>query len=358
MNVQAYILNISAIQTIEELKERAENDYLHDIDAALSYGKNEVSYWTAPSWIISGDIIFFYHAATANTHNKRLRKEVRNGDFEDAGLLNEYLDYCDELYDKYGGKVFAVGKIGGSPGYSETDFEHSHFKSRIFAPVIDIVPLQFPVSRKQFEDFMPITRQQSITFVLGNDFMKLKSIILRYNEVPYLEKYTSVSVPLRDISSGNWLKSANENGRRYLYEAQFRKYYADYMLMCLADNSKIYSEVNCVKDSRISGRADNCMLFCGKYLFIEIKRNMFTEEDIINQIQQYCMVDSVKILHKTIKSTEIYQHHVLVIDEQRICLYDTKKKDELMQIAEFDNVKSMSDIRKIKDDIKRYVNGI
>lgn len=358
MNVQAYILNISAIQSIEELRERAENDYLHDIDAALNYGKKEVSYWTAPAWIISGDIIFFYHAATANTHNKRLRKEIRNWDFEDADRLNEYLDYCDELYDKYGGKIFAVGKIGCSPGYSEADFEHSHFKSRIFAPVVDIVPLQFPVSRKQFEDFIPITRQQSVTFVLGNDFMKLKSIILRYSEVPYLKQCTSVSVPLRDITNGNWLKSANENSRRYLYEAQFRKYYVDYMIMCLADDSKIYSEVSCVKDDRISGRSDNCILFCGKYLFVEIKRNMFTEEDVISQIQQYCIVDSAKLSHKTIKSIDIHQNHVLIIDEQRVCLYDSKKEDELTQISELDNIKSMSDVRKIKNDIKGYVNDI
>ena len=224
MNVQAYILNISAIQDIEELREMSENGYAHTVEMPLMLGNQEIHEFTAPKWIMRGDIVFFYHTATANTHNKRLRREVRNENFEDAESLNEYLDYCDNLYNKYGGKIYAVGVIADTPSYYEdSGWEHPHFKTRIFAPITNVVELDYPISSKQFKEFLPIARQQGIAPVFGNAFIELKSLICRYNSVSYLGKCTTVSFPLKDVQKGTWIRFANENGRKYLNEAQFRK---------------------------------------------------------------------------------------------------------------------------------------
>lgn len=133
MNVQAYILNISAIQTIEELKEMVDNGYIHTVESTFTKDTEKDWWWTAPKWIMRGDIVFFYHAISANSHNKRLRKEVTNGNFENKDKLLEYLDYCDDLYNKYGGKIYAVGRISDNPAYfSDSGWEHPHFKTRDF----------------------------------------------------------------------------------------------------------------------------------------------------------------------------------------------------------------------------------
>lgn len=355
MNAQAYILNISAIQSVEELREMIRKKYPHTVEMPLLDGYNEVGWYTAPSWIMDGDIVFFYHAVTAKEHNKRLRRQIRHSDFDDADELNKYLDYCDILYEKYGGRIYAVGKVAGSAFYSESEWEHPHFKSRIFAPISNVEKLEFPLSADIFKEFLPITRHSGITPVLGNDFMNLKSLLLRYNELPCLKECTSVSIPLREVKKGNWLKSANENGRRFLYEAQFRKYYVDYLLICLSDNGKYYSEVSCVKDGTISGRADNCIKFDGKYLFIEVKLHMFSKYDLIEQAQQYCNVDSFHIGKDIISSDGIYQNQVLLIDEKRICIYDTKLNDCVSEIAELYSIKSMYDIRNLKKMIVEFL---
>ena len=360
MNVQAYILNISAIQTIEELQEMVDNDYIHALERTF-YGNGEGD-WTAPQWIMQGDIVFFYHAKTANQHNKRLRnyinKHSNEFDSEYQVKLLEYLDYCDNLYNKYGAKIFAVGRVCEKFLYvTDSGWEHPHFKSRIFAPIDNIKELQYPLSVKEFEEFLPIKQQRATTPVFGNDFMKLKELILRYNSIPYLKQCTSLSVPLKDIKSGNWLKSASENRRRYLYEEQFRKYYVDYFLTCLADDSKYYSEISCVKDGKIAGRADNCILFNGKCLFTEVKLNMFLSGEIIEQLQQYCEVDNINLGRKRIYKENIFQDFVIIIDVNHLCFYTTKDENSIIQVEELDNIKSMCDIRRIKRRIEEFMRN-
>lgn len=360
MNVQAYILNISGIKTLEELMELEANNYMHTVDAVVSV--EGTSFYTAPKWIMNNDIVFFYHAATAKQNNKKLRRYIKNNINQfsngDEKYLFKYLDYCDKLYDKYGGKIYAVGKVSGNAEYSKTDYEHPHFRSRIFAPITNIAELDYPLSSEKFKGFLPIARQTGITPVLGNDFMKLKSLILKYNNISCLNECVSASIPIKDVKKGNWLQSANENKRRYLYESQFRKYYVDYMLMSLSDDNNFLSEISCVKDGKVSGRADNCIKFNEKYLFVEVKLNVFAEGDIFVQLEEYCNVNNFKYGNRKISSDSIYQNFVLLIDVSKIYLYDAEQNDELIQISELDNIKSMADIRKLKEDIRRLINDI
>lgn len=43
MNVQAYILNISAIKSIEELREMVDGEYVHTVEMPLLIGKQEIN---------------------------------------------------------------------------------------------------------------------------------------------------------------------------------------------------------------------------------------------------------------------------------------------------------------------------
>lgn len=349
MNVQAYILNISAIQSMEELREMANGGYAHAVEMPLMAGKREITEFTAPKWIMRGDIVFFYHAATANTHNKRLRREARNGNLEDAESLNKYLDYCDKLYDKYGGKIYAVGVISETPFYdSDSGWEHPHFKSRIFAPIENVVELRYPIPLNQFKEFIPITRQQSVTPVFGNDFMKLKSMICRYNSVPYLEKCTTVSFSLKDVGKGTWIRFANESGRRYLNEAQFRKYYVDFLLMSLSDDGKIYSEIACIKDGKSVGIVDNVIVFDGAHMPVEVKLSAtFDGQGVLEQLERYASADEFKGIADDCEYN--YEGVVMVVDTSNIYIYDKNISNTLNVIISLDEIKSMADIRRLKN---------
>jgi len=349
MNVQAYILNISAMQSIDELREMVNGGYAHTVEMPLMLGIQEMQDFTAPKWIMRGDIVFFYHAATANTHNKRLRREVRNGNFEDTDKLNEYIDYCDKLYDKYGGRIYAVGVIADNPSYySDSGWEHPHFKSRIFAPIENVVKLDYPISSKQFKEFLPIARQQGITPVFGNAFMKLKSLICRYNSVPYLEKCTTVSFPLKDVQKGTWIRFANENGRKYLNEAQFRKYYVDFLLMSISDNGKIYSEVECVKEVKSVGRVDNVILLDGAYMPVEVKLSAtFDGNSLMEQLGRYANSDDFEGVEDSSEYT--WGSLVMVVDIFNVYMYDDDVKNTLNILISLDEIKSMTDVRKLRN---------
>lgn len=351
MNVQAYILNISGVKSFDEFMEIAGNSYMHTADAVVNH--KETAFYTAPRWIMDNDIVFFYHAKTAKTDNNKLRKYIKNNlDMFEDGIekdLFEYLDYFDDLYNKYGGKIYAVGRICGDAIHDNPDYEFPHFKSKIFAPIINIEKLDYPLSADKFEEFLPIAKQSGITPVLGNDFVKLKSLILRYNENPYLEKCTSISTPLREVRKGNWIQAANENKRRYFLEWQFRKYYVDFLLMSISDNGKIYTECSCYKNSSLSGIVDNCILINGVYLFVEVKLNINTEKDLIGQVEKYCNVAKAELDKKTsVNESDIFQKSVLVVDTNKIFMYNSdSRKFDLIEIL--DNIKCMADVRKLKN---------
>lgn len=214
----------------------------------------------------------------------------------------------------------------------------------------NVVKLDFPLSANEFKDFLPIAKQRGITPVFGNDFMKLKSLISQYNDIPYLEKCKSLSVPLKDVKKGNWLMVANECGRKYLTEAQFRKYYVDYFLMSLSDDNKIYSEVDCIRNGKRTGIVDNVILFGGRYLSVEIKLSIrFDIIGLMDQLQKYVDVEKFKGVCED--KEEIWDDLVMVIDIFGIYIYEKDKKDTLNNIKLLGEIRCMADIRKFSNEI-------
>lgn len=190
MNVQGYILCLSVVTTVEEVRERLREGILHDVEYAFHlYGDSDVVY-TAPRWIIAEDIVFFYHTKTSINKIRSLRRKIKKqcaSDNDIEELLN-YVDESERLYNKYGGKIYAVGKVADRPFESdESSYEHTHFKSRIFAPISDVSELEYPIPLEQFEKVCPLGKQQTITGVFGKAFNELKKMIIRYNDVPCLK---------------------------------------------------------------------------------------------------------------------------------------------------------------------------
>lgn len=350
MNVQSYILNISAILSIEELKEMVNGSYAHSVEIPLLVGKHEIQEFIAPKWITQGDIVFFYHAAKSSIHNKRLHKEISNGNFDDAVKMSNYLNYCDKLYDKYGGKIYAIGVVSDTAFNSYSEWEHPNYRTRIFAPIKGIEELDYPISLKEFEEFIPILNQKIITPVFGEAFTRLKSLVCKYNKIEYLERSTSVSCLLKDIGKGTWIKFANEKGRKYINKTQFRKYYVNFLLASLADDGKIYSDINCIKSGKVDGTVSNVILFGGAYIAVEIEMDSRIEETkLIGRLKRFFEIDEFENI--TDDPELIWNDFLILIDKDSFYIYEKDDETTLFEVLPLDDIRSMADVRKLKSMI-------
>lgn len=356
--VQAYISNISFPNSLDEVY-----DYAHsfDMDEIIRGGDDGIyedrkTSWTAPKWCKKGDIVFFMHAKTANTKIHRLKKELLN--YKDLYSNSAFwtrmnaLIRAKKIYDIYGGKIFAIGKISGEPTYEETDNENLHWKSKIYASIDDIFLLENPIDISEFNAEIMVSRQSSITPVFGEKFDFIKNLILKKNNI--VEKYFIDSVaepmPLYRLDDKNWLKVVNCHRRGFFLEAQFRTFYVDRFLKILGDTKVFYKECGCKKENKHITFVDNVIKMNGKYLPVEIKLSVPAEKNINFQLASYCNLNQVCLTTGKIATDDIYKNNVLVIDTDKIYIYYNKKKI-LREVIELDNIKSNKDIIRLREII-------
>ena len=252
MNVQAFIDNISFPKNLEELEDFADE---FDVEQVLRVDETE---WTAPKWAVEGDIVFFFHAKTAIQWITKLETRIKEerkwrkesgwseiwskmfgdilGNYEEISLDDDIrwqaLQRARELYKKYGGKIFAIGRISGRPYYDNQEYDDMyHWSSRVYAPIDRIYVLQQPIDISEFSDFLPISTRGAITPVVGSDFDRLKRIIASKNNTPqYLKESRAIPLPLKKINAKNWLEVTQHYRRLFTLEIQFRRFYVDYFL--------------------------------------------------------------------------------------------------------------------------------
>ena len=349
-NVQAYIAVVSFPTSIEELRYFTDSDYYMDMEEIML--GHDVNY-TAPKWAAKGDIIFFYHAKSAIVKIRSLKKQAVGQKDEDK--LMEYIDLAEKIYKACGGSIFCVARVGDNPEIIKDDRENLHWRGDIYAKVSDYALLKNPVSKNVFEQYIKLAQQRTITPVLGEDFENLKKLILRDNDVTYLEYSHAVPMPIKDISPKNWLSVSYDYRRRFYLEMQFRKFYADYFLKTLSDRRSIFSECVCYKGGKMSGYTDNVIIINGKYIPVEIKLNIKAEKDLIGQLEKYCHTERIKLnKEKEIDSSALYQDVVIVLDVNGLYIYNHESRD-IKMLEKLDNVKCEYDIRKLKETVLRIL---
>ena len=95
----------------------------------------------------------------------------------------------------------------------------------------------------EFNEYIYVSRQSAITSVLGEDFKKLKSLIISKNNTPlYFSQVDATPIPLKRINKDNWMTISNEYRRSFMLETQFRAYYVDYLLSAIGGRKTIYKE--------------------------------------------------------------------------------------------------------------------
>ena len=374
MNVQAFLDNISFPKNLEELEDFADE---FDVEQVLRADETE---WTAPKWAVEGDIVFFFHAKTAiqwitklETKLKEERKELREsgyyelignmffgdalGKYEEPRLEDDSrwkaLQRAREIYKKYGGKIFAVGRISGKPYYDRQEYDEIyHWSSRVYAPIDKIYVLQQPIDISEFSDFLPVSTRGAITPVVGSDFDRLKRIIASKNDIPqYLQESRAIPLTLKKINAKNWMEITQHYRRLFALEVQFRRFYVDYFLKALGEQKKFYAECECYRQGRRTGFADNAIKIGGKWCFVEVKLNVHAEPHLHNQLRKYCQVEKAALdKEKSVEQERVWQSSVLVIDTTDFYFYDFLT-DSLTRLRNLDEIYTEDAIKALREKI-------
>lgn len=364
--VQAFINNLSFPKTLEQLKYFIfEHGNFHIEDLVFYDGEETV--WTVPNWASVNDICFFMHAKTANANITRLMTQLRKGqhsqDEETAHTMMEWLERGKDLYNEYGGKIFAVARVSEQPHYYFTEEPPDqrsdlHWKSRIYAELDYLHVLQKPIDISEFNEFIFVSRQSAITPVLGEPYNQLIKVIQAKNSIPdYIINSQATPYPLRDVDESSWPHLGNLYRRAFFLEAQLRKYFVDYLLKAISDQTTIYHECRCIKGRNKDPIVDNVILIDGKYLPVEVKMSIHTERDLISQLKQYCLCDSIKLRPQAktfVQPNKIHHRCCLVVDRQFIYLYEVTT-DDFVTVFDLNDIKEPKDALLVRRTIIRQI---
>ena len=106
--------------------------------------------------------------------------------------MMKWLERGRKLHKVYGGKIFAVGRVSGSPvheNYQDDDTMPFHCDSKLYTHIDSICLLENPIDISEFNSFISITRGGAITGVFGDEFIKLRQVIESKNLLPrYVKK--------------------------------------------------------------------------------------------------------------------------------------------------------------------------
>ena len=347
----AYINNISFPKSLVELKETyIDTNGMFDIEDLIT---SQETSWTAPRWAMAGDICFFMHAKSARITISALKTELVNrrtayseSDYQE---LLCWLERGKELYNKYGGKIFAVARVIDSPEEDRDDDRIIHWKAPLYAEMGDIWLLKEPVDISVFKKYVTLSSRGAITPIYGDEYINLRKLILDKNQnTPnYLLTSIAADADTSRINRENWIHIASEYRHSFIYEKQLRYYYVDYFLSAIGDIKTIYSECKCFKQGVTdASRVDNIIRFHGRYLPVEVKLSFPNDSSLITQVKKYCNDDAVfldKYEKRGVRKELLYNNHVLLIDRDLVCLYDDRTGG-ISNLYCFDDLKSRFDI--------------
>lgn len=357
--VQAVILNLAFPKSLEEVLNIQKEYGYFDIEALLiDSSTGETDSWTVPKWCRTGDIVFFMHSKSSRISISALKSALKrqSDDYtaDDLNVLISALERGSDLYKKYGGKIFAIGRVSGKPYYDDIPENMNHWKSKIYADVSDYYCLESPVDISEFNAFIQISSRSAITPVFGKEFNALKSLISSKNIVPcYFEESVSMPLPLLKVNRDNWIQITSQYRHSFFLEIQFRSYYVDYLLECIGDRKGFFRECACIKQGQNTSFVDNVIIIDGCYLPVEVKLHIDAEQDLIGQLRKYCDLDALKLDAKKerfVMPEKVFRHGVLVIDTEGVYWYNNSDQS-IHQVCALDDISIQRDILDLRKKI-------
>ena len=180
--VNAHINNISFPKTIEQLEEFIYEHGCYNVEDVIYEATEGYTRWTVPRSSVVGDVILFLHAKTTIQWIRKLETAIKelSPKLHDITLLREWLQRARSLYSLYGGKIFAIGSVSSRPE-QEDDVNPYHWSGRVYADIENLYLLEKPIDISEFNSFILVSRQSSITPLPSNEFEKLKALLKAKN---------------------------------------------------------------------------------------------------------------------------------------------------------------------------------
>jgi hypothetical protein len=303
--------------------------------------------WTVPRSSVAGDIVIYFHAKTAIQWIRKLETETRYLDAyaHNIPLIISWLNRARELYDSYGGKIFAIGRIGSRPEKEDEFAFRHHWSGRIYADVKDLYLLETPIDISEFNSFILVSRQSAITPLPAREFGKLRQLIASKNlNLPeYFAESKIGNCNLSKINQNNFLEITNSYRKRFPLEISFRSYYVDYFLKILS-GKKVYRECQCYTSQTPLARVDNIFELDGKKILLEVKLNIALENDLISQLNQYIKADYIYLSSCSNKAiTDFEKQYMLVMDVYSVYKY-TIADNKIVKVFDLDDLADKNDI--------------
>ena len=156
----AFITNFQAPREMDELiccyEEEASN-----IDFLLDFEEYEDIYWTVPSYAEKGDLVFFLCAKTSVDKIKHVRRIARKE--ADKDLL-DFIEDQVEKYEKYAGKIMAIGVVNDEPYTESGDVDvKPDGRSRWYANIEEIKLIKEPIEISRLSEHIKINAYGAIT---------------------------------------------------------------------------------------------------------------------------------------------------------------------------------------------------
>lgn len=348
--VNVHISNISFPKTIEQLEYFVYEHGSYNVEDIIMEVNDGYTIWTVPRNSCIGDIVLFFHSKTAIQSIRKLETAVNSDEtVKNKEKLRIWLKKARNLYELYGGKIFAIGRIDSVPEFDDAyDDNMLPYKNRVYAEVTDLFLLTKPIDISEFNSFILISRQSGITKLPANEFEKLKEIIMDKNEdLPrYFIESEIENFNLSNVKYENFLTNTKLYRKRFLIESFFRSYYVDYFIKIFSDG-KYYSECNCYTKDTPNARVDNVFKLNNKYYLLEVKLNIYLEKKLLEQLEQYIKAEYLFLdKERTKQIFDFEREFMFVIDKFSLYKFYSKSK-QLVEVIKLDKVNNHREIKSI-----------
>lgn len=187
-----FLNNMSFPRNLYQFKRNMELDeYFNTLDII----ENTDVGWTVDKNAKVGDISFFMQTTSAIENINNIENEIlKIKDAKEKEYLQKCLNKGKELYNLYGGKIFAIGVVVEEPFTEKNeDRDYIHWTSRTYAHIEIIEVLDNPVDKEEFKEITHIEPKGAITKLSNEKCKKILEIISKHNDIekiiPFLKSF-------------------------------------------------------------------------------------------------------------------------------------------------------------------------
>lgn len=155
--MNGYINYVSYPKTAKELKNKIDEEKMTDMDLIV----NGCFEWTVSPKAQKGDLILFYHTASAFNNIKQVDEEAKK-DTVLYEILKPHIRQSYQYFEDFGKSIFAIGIVGDQPTLDREAFDYkTHFRDRYFAEILSTQILKEPLKVEAFSKYIDIFKQSS-----------------------------------------------------------------------------------------------------------------------------------------------------------------------------------------------------